>query len=126
MPWVAKASGLNGFIARLFPLPPWPAARLSGAADQVNSRLSLSTRRVVGGRCDRGAADPIARPARRWRQRSAGCALLAAEGPHEARADLDVGAARNGRVRFAQPVGMSAHANVEAQGSLRLVGSATR
>ena len=39
---MAKASGLNWFIARLFPLPPWPTARLSGAAHQVNSRLSAS------------------------------------------------------------------------------------
>jgi hypothetical protein len=42
MPWVANASGLNWFMARLFPLPPRPTARLRGAAHQVNSRLSAS------------------------------------------------------------------------------------
>jgi len=42
MPWVTKASGLNWFMARLFPLPPSPAARPSGAAHQANSRLSAS------------------------------------------------------------------------------------
>ena len=42
MPWVAKASESNWFLATPFVLPPWPAARLSGAAHQVNSRLSAS------------------------------------------------------------------------------------